>query len=558
MVRQCAYGADIQEKKGEGSEIMPVIDYLKDRRILTLIAIIAILAVLDALYGGPHILHFGIEFIGGTQIPITLAHPVNPDEMSSLISTLQQRISTYGLKEITIEGIGNSEIYVTIPSVSGSEINATISLIQSQGVFQGIVNGKEAINGSSILSGSIGAVPPTLSNGNVSWAVNFFITQKASEYFSKAVCGQANQPLYMFLDRPENAVVILNTSLLNSQTSAAITRSSEISAIENAVAFGNQTIPVEFMNPDMSNWGSIYSFLASHNSTYHKVITLSSLPQSAVSNLTRLNYSVMLMSKANMTPIFTVVALSPTVQKVVLDSWPAIGLLTSPTLSPGITNGSLSQSYQISGFAPPSMPSAEKVAYAQNQSKMISSILSGGALPVSVIVGQPEVTQAPLGKQILKLSGVAALLAVIAVAVVITVRYRKAFLIMPILLTTFAELFIIVSIIGLIGTIDLAAVAGMIAVVGTGVDAQIIITDEVLVGRKESAVKTRLGNAFYIVWADAALLIIAMMPLLFATSLVSIIGFSESTILGALLGVLITRPSYAAIVSKHYAGEANA
>ncbi len=315
---------------------------------------------------------------------------------------------------------------------------------------------------------------------------------------------------------------------------------------------------MEFLNPDASNWGSIYRFMASHNSSYHKVIVAKSLPKSIVSNLTRLNYSVSELSNANMTPVFTLVSTSPTSQRVILEEWPAVGLLSSPILSPGITNGSLSQSYQISGFAPPSMPSSEKVAYANNQSKMISSILSGGALPVSVIVGQPEVTSAPLGKQILKLSAIAALLSVLAVAIVITVRYRKAFLIMPILLTTFAELFIIVSIIGLIGTIDLAAVAGRIAVVGTGVDAQIIITDEVLVGRKDSAVKTRLSNAFYIVWADAALLIIAMMPLLFATSLVSIIGFSESTILGAILGVLITRPSYAAIVSKHYASEQNA
>jgi len=48
------------------------------------------------------------------------------------------------------------------------------------------------------------------------------------------------------------------------------------------------------------------------------------------------------------------------------------------------------------------------------------------------------------------------------------------------------------------------------------------------------------------------LLIIAMLPLLFSTSLVDIVGFAESTILGALLGVLVTRPAYGAIVSIHY------
>ena len=44
-----------------------------------------------------------------------------------------------------------------------------------------------------------------------------------------------------------------------------------------------------------------------------------------------------------------------------------------------------------------------------------------------------------------------------------------------------------------------------------------------------------------------------MLPLFFSTSLVSVIGFAEATIIGALLSVLITRPAYGAILSKRYA-----
>ena len=61
--------------------------------------------------------------------------------------------------------------------------------------------------------------------------------------------------------------------------------------------------------------------------------------------------------------------------------------------------------------------------------------------------------------------------------------------------------------------------------------------------------RLKLGNAFYIVWADAILLTIAMFPLL-VSSLTSIIGFSESTIIGALLGAIITRPTYGGDNSK--------
>lgn len=536
-----------------------VFEYIKDRRILSLILVVLLLLALDIFYGAgpPYYLHFGIEFTNGTQIPITLEQPVNPSVMSQIISILQQRVSTFGLKQVSIEGVGNSNIYITIPSVSGKDINETINIIESQGVFEGIVNGVEALNGSSIVSGSIGAVPPTVFNNNVSWAVNFFITQSAAEKFAKVVFGQANKPLYMFLDRPLNSIVLLNSSLLHN-SSMQISLQQAIGAMQNALSFGNQTIPVEVYDPNLDNWKSIYAFFASHNQTYKNVILAKNTPSAIVRNLTSMNYSLHFVSVQNITPIFIPVSnpSNPTAQSYIVDSWPAVGLLSAPLLSPGVTNGSISQSYQISGFAPPNLPLGEKLTYAQTQSQMIASILSGGALPVHVIVGTPKVMPPTLGRHFLYISAVAALLAVAVVTSIIVVRYRRAFLVIPIMLTTFTELFIIVSVIGLIGTIDLAAVAGMIAVVGTGVDAQIIITDELISGKSE-AMKLKLGNAFYIVWADALLLIIAMLPLLFATSLVDIVGFAESTILGALLGVLVTRPAYGAIVSIHYGAEKN-
>ena len=64
---------------------------------------------------------------------------------------------------------------MTIPTVSGTEINQTINIIQSQGKFDGVVNGKEAINGSQILKGSIGQLQPTTSNNTVTWSVTLAI-----------------------------------------------------------------------------------------------------------------------------------------------------------------------------------------------------------------------------------------------------------------------------------------------------------------------------------------------------------------------------------------------
>ncbi|VVB76655.1 Protein-export membrane protein SecD [uncultured archaeon] len=534
---------------------MKILAYLKDFRFSFLLALIAALVILDALYGGPNILHLGVEFIGGTQIPVRLEHSVDPGTMSTLITTLQSRLSTFGLKQVTVEGIGNSQVYVIIPSVSPSEINGTISLIQSQGVFQGIVNGKEALNGTSLLSGSLqgSGSQPLISGSNVTWAVNFFITQDAANKFAKVVFGQANKPLYLFLDRPNGAVVLLNASLLKTSGSQFGTnQTAEIKAMQQATSFGNRTIPIEIYSADSGNANSILTFLSANRDKYGEVILTSGTPKSIVDGASSLNYSLRYTSAQNITPSF-ISSFSGTSQVVAIDAWPAIGLLSAPVLSPDVTNGSTGQQYQITGSAPQGLSLSEKEQFAINQSSKIVSILNGGALPVHVTVEVPTTIPPTLGQRFEFISGIALLIAIIAVSGTVGLRYRKAFLIGPIIFTTLAELFIIGSIIGLIGTIDLAAVAGMIAVIGTGVDAQIIITDEILSKSNEHGMKLRLNDAFFVIWADAALLVIAMMPLMFSTSLVTIIGFAESTILGVLFGAFVTRPAYGAMLTHHYA-----
>jgi preprotein translocase subunit SecD len=529
---------------------MTIMDYLKDLRILVFILIVLALAVCDAVYG----IHLGIEFVGGTQIPITLESSVNSQNMSLLIQNLQQRISNFGLSQLNIQGVGSQEVIIQLPNVSQTSIQNTVALIESQGIFQGVVAGREAINGTGIEGDSVDAVPPQISNNGVIWQVDFVITYPAATRFAKVAFGQANQPLYLFLDRPTNAIVLVGASMLHPIGTS--TTLQEISAMQSATALLNATIPVEILNTNLTNANAIIGYFAANKARYHTVILANDTPASIISNLTADNYTLSFKSVSNITPSFTQIprsnsSLSTT---TVVQSWTAIGLVSMAPLAPSVTTGNPGQSYLITGPAPSNESLADQENYSTQQAKTIASILKGGALPVHVIVGTPTTIPPELGKNAELISAVAAVIAVLAVTMVIVIRYRKVFLITPIILTTLGELFIIASIIGLVGTIDLAAVAGMIAVVGTGVDAQIIISDELLVQHSESSstLKSKLGRAFYVVWADAALLMIAMLPLLFSTSLVTVIGFSESTIIGALLGAVITRPAYGSILTRHF------
>jgi preprotein translocase subunit SecD len=169
-----------------------------------------------------------------------------------------------------------------------------------------------------------------------------------------------------------------------------------------------------------------------------------------------------------------------------------------------------------------------------------------------------------LGAQFQSGALIAGLLALIVVAIIIFIRYRSPILVIPIVLTSLAELILILGVASVIKwNIDLAAIAGILAAIGTGVDDQIIITDEVLKGdnkqkgrRRRTGLQVKIKGAFFIIFASAATLIAAMLPLLYyglargATGIGLLSGFAFTTILGVLIGIFITRPVYAKFVEK--------
>jgi preprotein translocase subunit SecD len=225
-------------------------------------------------------------------------------------------------------------------------------------------------------------------------------------------------------------------------------------------------------------------------------------------------------------------------------------LLQSPEVSAGLANGVPQTSVEISGS------NATKEQAAEEASN-IETILKSGALPVKVKIVGVSAVSAELGKEFGQGALIAGLLAVLAIGVIVFLRYRNPFLVIPILFTTIAEVILILGAASIIGwKIDLAAIAGILAAVGTGVDDQIIITDEILKGRdlkekRRKGTAFKMKNAFFIIFASAATLIAAMLPLAYvgyargSTGIGVLSGFAFTTILGVLIGVFLTRPVYA-------------
>jgi len=171
--------------------------------------------------------------------------------------------------------------------------------------------------------------------------------------------------------------------------------------------------------------------------------------------------------------------------------------------------------------------------------------------PLNFSAGQQTELEPSLAERFKSLSLLIGVLTVITVSGVVYVRYNDVRVAAPMVLTALAEVFLLLGFVAAIQfPMNLSHIAGFIAVIGTGVDDLIIIADEIL---QQEGVATgrvfrnRFRKAFWVIGAAAATTIIAMSPLM-VLSLGDLSGFAIITIIGVLIGVLVTRPAYGDIL----------
>ncbi len=187
------------------------------------------------------------------------------------------------------------------------------------------------------------------------------------------------------------------------------------------------------------------------------------------------------------------------------------------------------------------------------EAQRVESDLRAGALPSRFQIQSFNQVLPGAAERFKILSLVAGLLAWLALSGVIFIRYREPRIAIPMLLTATAEVFILLGFAVAVGMrLNLAHIAGFIAVIGTGVDDLVIITDEILqrgeigTGR---VFQSRFRKAFWVIGVAAATTIIAMSPLI-GFGLGELAGFAIITIVGVLIGVLITRPAFGDVLKN--------
>ncbi len=179
----------------------------------------------------------------------------------------------------------------------------------------------------------------------------------------------------------------------------------------------------------------------------------------------------------------------------------------------------------------------------------LQTVLITGSLPYKLNIVKLDTISPVLGDKFIKNLLLAGFAALIAVSVIIFVRYRSFKASLALLLTSFSEIFIILGVAALIGwNLDLPSIAGILATIGTGVDSQIVILDE---SRRNitAGIKERIKRALFVVMSSYATSLSSLIPLYWAGAGL-FKGFAITTIIGITAGVFISRPAFAEIIRK--------
>ncbi|AEH25232.1 preprotein translocase subunit SecD [Pyrococcus yayanosii] len=487
--------------------------FLNPRILLLIIVLIGSIASLAARG-----LTFGLDISGGISITVRLEQPVDPDTMEQVRIALEQRLNALGVKDITIEPWGNQFVLVKVANVTEEEANQLLETIERQGVFYAEFEGVVFATGKDILS--VGSVNYDPREG--AWVVPFRLSREAAEKFAELAKGKAGYPVDMFLDPPVNSTIVVSKDIYNVMTSDTFTMAGDMTLPERIKKAFNIDIVV-YENQSAEN-------IAELAKGKRKVI-LMGVDRELYNQLKELGVNVELRT--------------PSSNQDTADFIRSVLRLYGPyRVSAGLATGQPSTEVMIS------IGGSQTDVKARNDAQIVAVVLRSGSLPVKLSIERIDYVSPRLGEGFKRQVLVAGVAALLVVGLIVYLHYRRLRIALPVMFTSFSEVLIILGVAALIRwNLDLPSIAGIIAAIGTGVDQQIVITDELLGGEerkrivKRSGVLKRMGRAFFIILASATTTIVAM-SFLFKFFVGGLRGFAFTTILGVLIGILITRPAY--------------
>ncbi|MFH0859656.1 MAG: hypothetical protein V1921_00475 [Candidatus Altiarchaeota archaeon] len=477
-------------------------------------------------------LDYGLDFAGGTQLQLRLERPVDSNVMAIEKSILENRLNSLGLKDIPVRPWGSQYILIQIAGATPTEITRIEEVLRRQARFEERIDGELAVLGDEV-SVDLSSTGQQIykSPGGYSWAVSVSHSPEGACRFGKVAEGKKGRPVDIFIDRPANTTILMYEGKYN------LLENVSASGEGDSFYFGDTAIDLIEVRAQIPVvvLGEINQTIEELKSKGNSNVILagdeSRISDSVRNLLEESGFSTVRNEQGNIS----------------YDMWISelTGLESSPRLNFD-TLGKCVYNAQITG-------GASTLELAQNEVKTNQVLLTSGNLPAKATVESKSTTPPTVGGKFLRYAFFTGVMAFVVVALIIFLRYRRLSITLPIIITGLSEIILILGLASLINwELDLPAVGGIIASVGTGVDHLIVITDETLKTDRKKRVlnfSESLRRAFFIIFTAAATMIAAMLPML-SIGAGMLKGFAFTTIMGVFVGVIIARPVYAKMIQE--------
>lgn len=476
-------------------------------------------------------LTFGIDIEGGTRVILSPTEQVTSERLEETVKTMENRINFFGLREVKVNTLGSNLIQIEMSGATGDDVR---DFLARQGVFEGKLEERIRFsNGTGVLivdgerhSVFLEGGEIVVEDGRYSANETFVLD---GETFNVISVGNSSALVYADLFTGDDIVNVLSDSQ------------------------NSRVVPVG---------GGAYEFAFG--------IQVSRDGAERFEKLTKGHPAVRSGGTSNY--------IDPRLVLFLDDR-----LISELNIASTIAGQAVTTAV-ISGV--------ESSLEEANQEKLrLESTLRSGSLPVKLNIEKIDTITETSGRDLINSTILVAVASVIAVGAIVSYRYREYKIVVPMVLISLSEILIVVGmasnqifagivigvavligvmkreVTGIIGwvtllvmimvastitispwTIDIPVIAGLIAILGTGVNQMIIMTDQ-LFKEKGVPLNERRKSAMQLIWSSAATVVFAMIPLILI-GVGALKGFAIATIIGVLVGILITRPAYVALVEK--------
>ncbi len=524
---------------------------IKNWRIVLLIACLIIAFLIIGARG----LQFGIDFSGGTLFQVQLGEPIaDAGERAKIVTTIQQRLDWTGLRDTSVNFFGDSFVIAQVAETDPETVERIEGLLKKQGVFEATIDGNTIFTGEDIIE-----MPKDPAKGyglyrkgdGFRWVLPFVLKSNAANRFTELTFHRCElisyspdagreyecDKTYFFIDRPKKAVLIIPDAVYYNDEQILLQ-----GLPEEGIPTGTKIKEV------LLNVASPYLVVSDDGFSAEQMQELQGLAAenkfAVIPDTLNEEMQQQLLDLGFELRAFPVSGQAPFI-------FNAAGLRSIISLSEGVAQMDVARlqdaqpmdKLQIFGFA-------FTPEDAEQRRSDLEILLQSGSLSVSVRSISKETISPLLGENFLQNAALMGLLALSIVAVVLFLRYRILKLTFPMIFIGLSEVILTAAFASLISKFDLGAVAGIVAAVGTGVDNQIVISDELIRGEELAAgsLFSRVKRAFFIVTAAACTTLATMLPIiLIGFGLGRLVGFAITTTIGVLTGVLVTRPAFAEI-----------